>query len=137
MRIKFLPGKAFTLVELLIVIIIISIIAGFGIPGYTKTIGRARARDAISNLSIIHASNVIFRIRTGGNVLEDNLGDINTALNLNVISSGGTVYECSSNNCTATSSDWDAGTQEGFQVTADLAAALGGNNPDCAGSRCP
>ena len=123
--------KAFTLVELLIVIIIVSIIAAFGIPSYTKSMGRAKARDAINNLSIIHAANAIYKIRQGSNVSGD-LASLNSSLQLNVISSGGTTYLCDTVTCQAVSK-----TAGDFTVTATLNQPLDATNPNCCGTKCP
>jgi len=55
--------KAFTMVELIVVMVIIGIMAGFGIPNFTKSINRSRARDAILNLNVIHSSDVLYHAR--------------------------------------------------------------------------
>ena len=46
--------KGFTLVEILIVVAIIGIIAGFGLPGYEKMVRKAHERNAILGLTSIH-----------------------------------------------------------------------------------
>ncbi|MBF0122033.1 MAG: prepilin-type N-terminal cleavage/methylation domain-containing protein [Candidatus Omnitrophica bacterium] len=127
--------KAFTLVEILIVIIIVGIVAGFGIPNFSKSIGRSRVRDAMNNLSVIHAANAIYEVRNNANVSGD-LDAINDKLKLNIISSGGTIYQCSTGICTATSA---AGTSD-FVVTMNLNAALEKTNLVCSpssSSSCP
>jgi type II secretory pathway pseudopilin PulG len=120
--------------------VIISIIAAFGIPNYAKSIGKARARDAINNLCIIHASNVVYKIRNDENISSpdplSNPADINSKLGLNIIASGGTKYSCDGTSCIATN------TTDGFTVTLYLTIPLAtGTNPVCVSdstpSKCP
>ena len=127
--------KAFTLVEILIVIIIVGIIAGFGIPNFSKSIGRSKARDAINNLSIIHAANAIYKVRNNSNIPSGDLTIINGKLLLNIIAPSGTQYECGATDgvCTVTADNGD------FVVTAYLNNPLGTSNPICTStsSKCP
>lgn len=121
--------RAFTMVELIIVMVIIAVIAAFSIPNFTKTINRAKSRDAILNLNVIHASNVLYRARNGVNLTAANIAAINTALGLNIIANGA-AYACNGTTCTATGT--------GFTATATLASVLSpGVNPACAGASCP
>ena len=84
--------KAFTLLEIMVVIIIIGAIAGFAIPNYTKTIERAHLRDAIMQLEAIHAANNLYRSRTGSYwpvpVADFDLASINDNLGVNIIGNG-------------------------------------------------
>lgn len=130
--------KAFTLIELLIVIVTIGILAAFGTANFSKSIGKARARDAINNLSIIHAANMMYHARNGQNCTMDSvctdIGEINNmngTKSLNVIA-GPSVYTCVDNGvvCTATNTD--------FTVTVKLNDPIvQGVNPLCSGSVCP
>ena len=120
--------RSFTMVELIVVMVIIGFIAGFSIPGFMKTINRSRARDAILNLNVIHAANVLYRVRTGNNINAANVGVINGTLGLNILANGST-YVCNTVTCVATGA--------GFTVTATLASALSAANPACAGASCP
>jgi prepilin-type N-terminal cleavage/methylation domain-containing protein len=121
---------AFTLMEILIVIIIISIISAFSVPNFSKSVKRARARDAINNLTAIHAAQLIYRSLNGAYLQCNNVGAIN-ALNgagtLNIVQNGA-VYSCPGNppaTCTAVSAD--------FTVTATLGNLISpGVNPACA-----
>ena len=54
MAIKILNKKAFTLIELMIVIVILGIIAAFALPGFTKSIEKSYVRDARNNLMAIY-----------------------------------------------------------------------------------
>jgi prepilin-type N-terminal cleavage/methylation domain-containing protein len=121
--------KAFTMVELIVVMVIIGMVAVFAIPNFTKTINRSKARDAVLNLNVIHASNILYRTRNGGNLNEANLAAINTELGLNIIANGAT-YACDGTDCVATGT--------GFVLTVDLDAVLSDTNPSCnGGASCP
>jgi len=127
--------KSFTMVELIIVMVIIGFIAGFAIPGFMKTINRSRARNAILNLNVIHASNVLYRVREGVNIgsvanTGNTLAEINATLGLSMLLNGAT-YVCNGTTCVATGT--------GFTATATLATALANNNvnPVCVGVSCP
>lgn len=134
---------AFTLMEILVVIIIIAILAGFSVPNFSKSIKRARARDAMNNLTAIHAAQLIYgslnsAFRQCVNVADIN--NINGPSSLNVVQNGAT-YSCNDANpptrCTAVS---DAGD---FTVTATLTSPISyGTNPACvsnpvAAKNCP
>jgi len=83
-------SKAFTLTELIIVIILIGIIAGFAVPNYGKAIRKAHERDAIIQLTAIHAANLMYQAQQR-TFLPQGAGDlnaINTGLNLNIIANG-------------------------------------------------
>lgn len=54
--------KGFTLVELLIVIIIVTILSAVAIPTYIKTVEKARSEEAITNLKLIYDAEGIYRL---------------------------------------------------------------------------
>jgi prepilin-type N-terminal cleavage/methylation domain-containing protein len=132
-------NKAFTIIELMIVVIIVSIITSFGLPNFSKTLDRAKAKDALNNLSMIHAANKIYYSRQKfnlGSVGAVNLSGINTHLGLNINANGAT-YLCQTvagvDKCTATSSV--AGV---FSETVNLKSAIDNTtNPSCTGTMCP
>ena len=87
--------KAFTLIELMVTVIIIGIIAGFGIPTYTKMIDRAKERDATMNLDIMREATRIYFAREGSYPPAlANIAAINTTLNINVMEQEGNTYDC-------------------------------------------
>ena len=53
-------NRGFTLLEVLMVVIIIGILATLAIPQYTKTVEKARASEAYSNLGSIRKAEWIF-----------------------------------------------------------------------------
>ncbi|MDP8260052.1 MAG: prepilin-type N-terminal cleavage/methylation domain-containing protein [Candidatus Gygaella obscura] len=57
--------EGFTLIELIIVIIILAIIAGIGIPGYVKTRESSIDREAKASLKIIQAAEDSYNLETG------------------------------------------------------------------------
>ena len=135
--------KSFTLIELMVVVIVISVIAGFAIPNYEKSVERAHLRDAITQLSTIHAANQIYRARTQSywpdTVGTKDLADINADLGLAVIANGMT-YTC----------DPDPGTPgltytcqavrdaPAVQFTVEVTeAVIDATNPACVAGACP
>lgn len=79
---------AFTLLEILVVIIIIGILATFGIAQYYPVRERALGKEAIANLKLIAAAEKIYRMEHGkyypGAIAasEDDVTDINDNLKL-------------------------------------------------------
>jgi prepilin-type N-terminal cleavage/methylation domain-containing protein len=134
--------NAFTLMELLVVVVILGIIAAFGIPNYNRSQEKADEREAVSNLRIIAQALEMLKIRDGEypNLDMPEFGDINSVLNLGIIEQN-MDYNCSLPAdslplCTAVSSyGWELryDTQNiGFGVHC---SELGGC-PSCAAAYC-
>ena len=132
--------KAFTLIEIMITVVLIGIIATFAIPNYSKAIAKARERDAIIQLSAIHAAAEFYKARVGSYYSADlaTAVAINNALKTNIIP----------NNITYSYAFISL--SKSFEVTANcgtfsvkiLSGPLGqgissNNNPCCVGTNCP
>lgn len=134
---KGLQREAFTLMELMIVVVVIAIIAAFAVPNYQKSVERAHLRDAITQLQAVNAANQIYRARDGAywpTVNGQDITSINTNLGLNIIANGMT-YNCDGNgtifSCTAVRNG-----AVPFTVTV-TEAVLSGANPSCTAGACP
>lgn len=85
---------AFTLMELLIVVVLVGILAGFGSASYQKMLYKSYERDIIVQLRAIQAASEIYRAQNGSYWV--GAGDhtvFNPALRINVVpSSPATTY---------------------------------------------
>lgn len=109
---------AFTLLEILVVIILITIVAGFSVPNFKKAHNRSREKDAVSNLDMIREAVRLYIARQNGSVPPAlaNVNAINSTLQLNIIENAGNTYQClvaGIYSCTATNVD---GWQVRFQL---------------------
>lgn len=84
---------AFTLLELIMVVIIIAILVSIALPQYTKSTERAKDQEAITNLNLIKTAELIYYAELGqiygpqgydGGNNNANESAINTALRLNL-----------------------------------------------------
>lgn len=129
--------KGFTLIEILIVVILITIIAAFGIPGYGKMIRRSHERNAILGLIAINQANSVYEAKTGGYYAGGSFGlaAINTSLSIDLKALDLTYsYEGSVGSYVATAV-W-AGTLP-FTVEVDENPISLGVNPFCSAGPCP
>ncbi len=106
--------KAFTIMEILIVVVIVGIIATFAIPNYGNSVARTHLQDAIMQLSAIRTANQLYFARTSSYwptatyTGTRNVNDINSNLSLNIIENS-MIYTCNAYvspttfTCTATS----------------------------------
>jgi len=105
--------NAFTLIELMIVVVVLGIIAGFGIPNFNKSQSRVDERDGEYNLGTIAQSMEMYKVRNNDmyplGVNLDNVGAINTTLYLGIIGQN-MVYSCTGDGsiytCTANPNDY-------------------------------
>ncbi len=68
----------FTLVELAVVIVIIGVLAAFGVPRFIKSVERSKAAEAFAYLSAVRSAQERFSAREG--TYASNLGDIDIKL---------------------------------------------------------
>jgi type IV pilus assembly protein PilE len=123
--------KAFTLMEMMVVVTIVGIIAGFAIPNYATSVERSYRRDAENNLRLISAAQRLYAARNNDLYWgAGNLTVINSNLGLNIISNGIT-YNCAGGGATYTCTATRNG---GWVFTVTITEALA--NPTCAGN-CP
>ena len=90
--------KAFTLMELVVVIILVSIVAAFAVPSYISGIRRARERDMNAQLRVIYSAAQLYRSQAGQypNQASGNLTYINQTFGLTLPPVNGFVYRYSS-----------------------------------------
>ena len=87
---KYKVRKSFTLLELIIVVAVIGIIAGFAIPGYFGVRIRSEQRGAVTQLSLIHTAEKVKHLESGSYVVCTDYTTCNTALNLDLPDDGWT-----------------------------------------------
>jgi len=76
--------EGFTLIEIMIVVVLIAVIAGFGIPTFDKMVRKSHERTTIMELISLHTANQVYEAR-GGLYLSGtnlNLSQINTGLSI-------------------------------------------------------
>jgi len=127
--------NAFTLIELMIVVVIMAIIAGFGIPNFNRSREWVVEKDGAYNLGIISSAMEMFRVRNNGNYALggtlDNVGEINTTLDLGIIEQR-IVYSCTGAGaafiCTANPDEyaWNLNVRDEDD-----------GNPRCSAGTCP
>ena len=54
--------RGFTMVEIMIALVIVSVLAGLAIPSFFRTVEQSRSNEAITNLNIIHMGQKIYRL---------------------------------------------------------------------------
>ena len=133
----------FTLVELIVVFIIISIIAGFSVVSYTAAILKSHERQAILQLNVLHDANEIYRARYHQYLPGSSIGTalIESGLNINIID-GDFVFTYTRNPAdvnryTATANKTTGSVAEQFTLGVHEGHIDMSNNPCCVGGGCP
>ena len=145
---KFLnKKKAFTLTELLIVVLIIGIMASFGIPSYSRAIDRSHQSDASNQLTTIWAAEQVYRAQNGRfwpfDNAPHNITEINTNLTLGIIPNGMTYScTCTGGSCATPPGNFQCNALRDPPATAFTVrvtnAVLSPTNPQCiSGAACP
>lgn len=93
-------NSAFTLVEIIVVVIIIAILATIGLMNFDKFLQRGRERDAVSQLRAIATALKVYEMRAkvfpdagDAGTLMNNRANINSTLFLSIMEHGMT-YSC-------------------------------------------
>lgn len=134
-----IKDHAFTLTEILVVVIIIGVMASFTIPNYTKSIERSHRRDAETQLKTIWSANQIYRAQNGAYWPPDDNGGagyditaINSTLGLGIIPNG-MDYICTSALTDTFTCRADRQPSASFTITVTQ-AQIDGTNPNCSGN---
>lgn len=130
-------STAFTLTELMIVIIILGIIVGFALPNYQKSLQKAYEKDAIIQLQAIKAANQLYQAQTGDYLVGSgfDLDDINSNLRLNILSNNMTyTYESADGSDFLATASWVSGSNN-FTIQIDE-LPMSTSNPCCVSANC-
>jgi len=126
--------KSFSVLEIITVVVIIGIIAGFAIPNFNTAIEKGRYRNARLNVIAIHSALKIYHAKNGTYLpVAATLTDVNTNLEINVTDNEFTyayVADTDTFTITATRNDLD------YAVSADQ-NTVSSANPSCSGADCP
>ena len=97
--------QAFTIMEVIIVVVLFGIIAGFGVPNYIRAMSKSEERTLITNLITIRAATDVYIVntRTANVPNMGNVQTINDTLGISIVASNIT-YACvaATNTCRVT-----------------------------------
>ena len=133
-------NRAFTLLEFLIVVMLVIIIGAFAVPSYKKAELKAYERDAINQLTLLHAANLTY-LSNNGKFFDQNTTDlksININLRTNIISTGLTYqYTFVPPSGYEIRASWDE-TGATYDFTVKVTNAdIANTNPCCSAGSCP
>ena len=131
--------KAFTMMEIMTVVIIIGVIAVFAIPNFTKTMESSYQQDAVTQLTAIHAAQEVYKAQNSGKYWPPDgssydLTAINSNLGLSIMANGmtyactgtnGSTYSCTGNRISGSSSTTVTVTQDPLSTTNPTVSSSG------------
>jgi prepilin-type N-terminal cleavage/methylation domain-containing protein len=125
------PGRAFSMVELIVVVLIIAILVAFAMPQFTSTRERAFDNEAKANLKLIQAAEKIYRMEIGGYYgPEGDIAQMNSVLRLSIPLTSKWDYNITDVNGTGTAARTSSPVR-----TWTLPIAQ--DDPGCSGTGCP
>ena len=123
--------------ELLVVVLLIGITAGFALPQYQKSITKATRRNKKIEAIAIHGAQNIYEAQKSTYYLNSGYYNLNSNLNLN-LPNDGSVYSCAFNIGLGQTVCSISNTGLGFVITVNLDLDISDAipNPDCGGNPC-
>ncbi len=130
--------KGFTLIEIMIVVVLVTVIAGFGLPTYDRIMRKSHERNAILGLTIINKANEIYEVRGGDFYIGGPIGlaAINTNLSIDVKALNLTYSYTGAAAAYTAMAAWTGGGAP-FTVEVDEGAIILRTNPYCSVGPCP
>lgn len=133
--------NAFTLVEVLIAVVLLGILAAVALPQYSKSIRKGHERDAIIQLTAIHASNEIYK--ASGRTYYSSSGStepietINDEFDLSIIPNGMIYsYVSADGSSYEATAEWAEAGANDYTIMV-VGQNLGATNPCCSDGTCP
>ena len=65
----FRENRAFTLIELIVVIVVVGVLAGLAVPRFSNTIEKSRIAEAINILATLRDAQEVYKLENGGYLL--------------------------------------------------------------------
>ena len=130
----FKPKSAFTIIEIITVVVIIGIIAAFALPNFNKSLEKGRYRNARLNVIAIHSALKIYFAQNGTYLpAAADLDTINSNLDINIVDND---FDYSYVATATTFSIAAARVGLNYTITADQ-DSISDTNPTCSGPDCP